>query len=338
MKINRMAEEKLAPSWVFDSPDKMEGLDLITSEEIASLENIPSSLSNIDLVTQRDKIETCAARGSAYYCNANWGEKVQSDLKEYATVCGLGKSLFKVVAPEQVESAKSIQAEADATVSKEIRKAELRVQASVSNAEAVELVMEDPFHLDEIAAKSELNTAWTGRVQPQQELDDRPSMMSGAIKGLRGGENYYENSDINLAANQNSITDPGAIQTLAESEAEDTGARLKREQEDKAAQKIADHKTWEQDKVDFMAPKGDEEVLPHGSVFPTEVMNAQPGIYTEVERPEKTMGEKLAEMNEDRRKEIQGEDQDDHEFKPSKASSFGVSDTFADELKKQLGQ
>jgi hypothetical protein len=90
------------------------------------------------------------------------------------------------------------------------------------------------------------------------------------------------------------------------------------------------------------------DIIPKGNVFPTEVMNAQPGlnnsssqmgIYSDfdpAELPEKTKGEMLAEANEERRKSIQGEAKDKEWSSDGKSAARGISDTFGDELKKHL--
>ena len=75
-------------------------------------------------------------------------------------------------------------------------------------------------------------------------------------------------------------------------------------------------------------------------VFPTESLNAQPGIKGEVfdysKLPEKTAGELLKEQNEDRRKQIRGESKPKHEFNIAKNSTRSISDDFSGELKKFL--
>lgn len=44
----------------------------------------------------------------------------------------------------------------------------------------------------------------------------------------------------------------------------------------------------------------------------------------------------ISEANEDRRKEIQGEDKEEHEFELQKNPARQISDTFGEELKKYL--
>ena len=331
MKINRTSEEKMAPSWAFNSVDQIEGLGLITSKDVEAFDKLPSELTDENIVDQRDNIELCASNGSVYYCNSSWDKNAISSLHEYASICGLSNDKFKSINPKQVEATKSVQFEADKSMSKEIRKAELSVKASKNASEAVELLVEDPFKLDKMANAEEMQNKWTPEVAKQEILSEKPSMMSGAVRSIRGGEDYFGNSDINLVT-QNSITNPDAIKSFAEN-GEDNGAKLRKEQKDKAAKKEVENKAWEQGKIDAMTPNGNEGVVAKGCVFPTEIVKGTAGIYKEIERPDKTMGEKITEANETRKEKT---DKEKHDFVPGIASSFGISDTFANELSKYL--
>ena len=164
----------------------------------------------------------------------------------------------------------------------------------------------------------------------------RPSI-DGGIVPIRGGEDYNKNPETRTARGQNSIGNEDAIKNFVEGEQEDTGARLKRENEERRNAE-AKHKEWEQDKIEQM---GDTSIVPKGNVFPTESLNAQPGIKGDDPFgldviPEKTQGEKIAEANDERRKKIQGEDKEDFKFSSSKAPVRSISDLFGEELKKHL--
>jgi hypothetical protein len=76
-------------------------------------------------------------------------------------------------------------------------------------------------------------------------------------------------------------------------------------------------------------------------------MNAQTGLDTSAstlanlkaeDLPEKTEGEMIAEKNEEHRKSIQREEQPDDWQEMKTASERGISDSFADSLKKALGK
>jgi len=325
-----MADEQIAPSWAFEDVDKLAASEFIngyiTQEEIERVQSLPiDNLTEAQIVEQRDVIEKCAESQSLYHYNSEWPENIQSTLREYATVCGLEDSKFKSVHPEYIESIKVI-----ANGEQEMK-------------EKGKMTM-DAFKLDEAGDMSYMDKSNWEDIHKQNNLEARPSM-EGSVIPLRGGEDYYANSDPQTARGQNSITDPNAIETFAESEQEDTGVRLKRENEERANSREAKHQAWEQEKVDAMEGS---EIIPKGSVFATEVMNAQPGlsndrlemgVYSDFDlkdMPDRTDGERLAELNEERRQEIQGAPKDKHDFDIKPQSARGISDTFAEQLKKHL--
>ena len=113
---------------------------------------------------------------------------------------------------------------------------------------------------------------------------------------------------------------------------------LKRENEEKAIAKKATHDEWQKNKLEAMS----EGLLQDRRVFPTESMNAQPGIRGEVfdftSVPELTDGEKLKTANEERKQHIQGKTKEKHQFSAEKAPTVSISDSFSEELKKHLGK
>ena len=327
MKISRMAEEKLAPSWAFEDTKVADFLDenFMNSEEWERVKSLPTdTLTEAQIVEERDVIEKCASDSKAYYYNSDWPENVTSTLKEYASICGIDESKFKAVHPEYFDS--------------------ITVTANNDKARKEAEVLNDPFKLDEAGDMTHMEESDWEDIHKQSDLEQRPSM-EGSVIPVRGGEDYYANSDTQTPRGQNSITEPNAIETLAESEKEDTGARLKRENEERANSREAKHQAWEQDKVDAMEGS---DIIPKGNVFATEVMNAQPGLdsdkihmgvysdYDLKDMPEKTDGERLAELNEERRQEIQGAPKDDRDFEVQKNPARSISDTFANELKRHI--
>lgn len=327
MKINRMATEKSVPDWAFGMDDEVqkEFIDNVYVDK-ADIQRVANCDWDEDrVVTERSIIEARVANGHPYYYNHKWDESIKSQLREYACACNMDMSKFKSVASRTIEASVD----------------EPMVRTAATETESG-LVLNDPFHLD--IEEKNIKGDWE-KISGEQKLDDKPSMMSGAVKGIRGGEDYSANSDIDPAANQNSITNPNAIETLAESEVEDTGVRLAREREEREADREAKHAEWQQDYIDSMEGK---DIVPQGKVFPTEVMNAQPGlntpssqsgVYSDFDKnsiPEKTEGEKIAEANEARRKAIQGEDKVKDEFRMEKANIRSISDDFGDALKNAL--
>jgi hypothetical protein len=323
MKINRIAEEKNTPEWIFNNKDAANHIEnkTLQAKDVKDILKMPSELSDEEVTIEKEKIEKCASANKSYYYNINWNQKVKSELKEYAQVCGVNSSNFKAIDPKTVEPLAIT-----ASDSKMIRTASKTEQ---------KLVLNDPFKLDEKISNVHEKEAWTPKIELASKLSDKPNM--SGIVALRGGENYFENSESKIARGQNSITDPNAIDKLANSSTEDTGARLRRENKEKENLKKVRHETWQKEKAEAMNKK---DAVASRKVFPTESLNAQPGIKGEVfdysKLPEKTAGELLKEQNEDRRKQIRGESKPKHEFNIAKNPTRSISDDFSSELKKFL--
>jgi hypothetical protein len=321
MKINRIAEEKTAPEWVFDNEQASEYIDhkTLKAEEVNTILKMSSNISEDDIVMEKDKIEKCASSNSTYYYNTGWSPSVKAELKEYASVCKMNMSNFKAIEPSSLTSIAS----------------DSKMVKTASVAEAPRLVLSDPFKLDEKIASGFEKTKWVPELKDASKLADRPTM-SGIIP-VRGGEDYFANSESKVAMGQNSISNPKAIETLAESTVEDTGARLRRENKEKESSKKTRHEDWQKEKVEAMVGK---EILPKRYIFPTECLNAQPGIKGEVfdysKLPEKTAGEQIHGQNEDRRKAIRGEDKSKYEFAVAKNPTRSISEDFGSELAKHL--
>jgi hypothetical protein len=320
-----MSDEKMAPEWVFEDKTASEYIDKKTlkSEEIDSILNMSCNISENEVVIEKDKVEKCASSGSVYYYNMQWPAPVKSEIKEYAKVCGIDDSKFKAVDPSNYID--------------KITASDSKMVKTASVATAPRLVLKDPFKIDERIEGSHEKTKWRAELKDASKLADRPSM-SGIVP-VRGGEDYFANSESKMAKGQNSITNPTAIDDLIASTEEDTGARLRRESVEKEAAKKTNREEWESEKIKAMDGK---EILPHRRVFPTESMNAQPGIRGEVfdysKMPDKTTGEQLKEMNVERKKEIRGEEKGKYEFVLAKNPARSISEDFSSELAKHLKQ
>jgi hypothetical protein len=328
MKINRMAEEKNTPEWIFDNKDATNHIEQKTlkANDVNDILKMSSALSENDIVIEKDKIEKCASNNSQYYYNTNWPISTKSELKEYAQICGMDTSKFKAIDPKTIESLSATHTASDSKMTK--------TASTITTATASKLVLSDPFKLDEKLAAGREKTKWTPELQFASKLADKPSMTG--IVAVRGGEDYNANSESKVARGQNSITDPNAIDKLANSTKEDTGERLRRENKEKEESKKTKHETWQNEKAELVS----KNMMPNRKVFPTESLNAQPGIKGEVfdysKMPEKTAGESIKDQNEDRKKQIRGEDKPKHEFSIAKNPTRGISEDFSSELKKFL--
>jgi len=337
MKIFRVADEKLSPKWAFGS----ESLDDFKEQQAVDLERLnvtPSSEVSEDvLCTECKQIEQCAASDKTYHYNAAWKNEHISHLKEYASICGLDSKKFKGIDPEYImQSTKEITAE--------VSNARNIKTAAVATLPK-KLDLGDPFHLEDRSDTSHMEKTKWQEVKKESKMKEAPVMMGGNIIPIRGGEDYFTNSESKTAKNQNSISDPKAIEKMVESSEEDTGARLKRILKEKEETKKQAHSDWQKDKVASMAKN---DIVPKGVVFPTESLNAQPGLSSPSSKmgvyakfnpeviPEKTAGEQIKSNNEERKRAIQREEKAKPEFEMSHQSSRKISDVFSEELKKHL--
>lgn len=322
MKIYKSADDKMVPDWVFNSKNK-EYFDneTVSSKETERIINMACNISDDDIVMEKDNIEKCAKAQSTYFYNVQWPDSVKADLKEYATVCGMDMKKFQAVDPSVIKKT--------AIVTKEASSDKMTKTASAK------LVLSDPFKLDTAGDNPHMSKADWQNVKDAVKMSEKPAM-SGIVP-VRGGEDYFSNPEVRIAKGQNSIADPKAIEKLFESKEEDTGARLRREKQEREDLKAGEHKEWQ------TANAQPKEAISR-SVFTsaTESLNAQPGIrgnvfdFTTV--PELTDGEKLKTANEDRKRKIQGEAKEKHEFRVEKNPTPKISDTFAEELKKHLNK
>jgi len=323
MKINRMAEEKTAPTWIFENKQASQYIDnnTLKSEEVDKILNMSCNISDEEAVLEKDKIEKCASSNSVYYYNMQWPSKTKDELKEYASACNMDMSKFKAVSPSDFIDKITVAAP----------------DSKMVKTTSATVTLSDPFKIEEKIANGHEKVKWQPELKGESKLSDRP-VMSGIVP-VRGGEDYFANAESKVARGQNSISDPNAIGKLIDSQAEDTGARLRRENEAKETAKKTRHEEWEKEKIEAMTGK---EILPSRHVFPTECLNAQPGIKGEVfdysKLPEKTAGEQLKEMNEQRKKQIRGEEKKKHEFVASKSPARSISEDFGNELAKHLNQ
>ncbi|MFA7219359.1 MAG: hypothetical protein WC119_02525 [Synergistaceae bacterium] len=330
MNIFKVANEKVAPSW-FAPEDETASAPIEEVERI----NVASEVDDIVLAQECDRIEECSTNGKIYHYNSNWDQDSVRHLREYAIACGMDLDKFKEFDPSNIQKQSS-------------NEGMVKTAQTVLSDEVTSLreLWKDPFHIDERSDTSHMDESNWQEVKGQSILNE-PSVASGNVIPLRGGENYFLNSDVNPASNQNSITNPDAIEQLANSKVEDNGERLKGQAAAKEAKKVQDRKDWEQEKISEMSKR---DIIPQGVVFPTEVLNAQTGlnspssqmgVYAKFDPssiPEKTAGEQIVEKNKEHRESIQRPKHEDDWQKPSHQSSRSISGTFADALAESISK
>jgi hypothetical protein len=319
-----MSEEKIVPEWIFQNKQSSEYVEknVLSKNEIERVLSMSHEISDEKIVEEKEKIEKCASVKIPYYYNIQWPESVKSELKEYASVCKMDMGKFKGIDPSSL---------ADKVVQEPII-----IKTASTIVESSGLVI-DAFNIDNKIVNSHEKIKWEPELQNAKKLAEKPSM-SGIVP-IRGGEDYFDNSESKVARGQNSISDPNAIGKLAESSVEDTGARLKREKKEKEEQKKTNHEQWQKEKIEAMNGK---EILPNRHIFVTESLNAQPGIKGDVFDfdgiPDKTAGERLKQVNEERKEKIRGKEKGKYEFVLSSHPTRTISEDFGEELKKHLGQ
>jgi hypothetical protein len=333
MNIARVADEQTVPSWFASvSP---ESCDI---NEVKRL-NISENINDILLTQECDRIEVCAESGETYHYNSKWDSSTVSHLKEYAVACGMDLSKFRGFDPKfiDIESKSNLDSTSiSRTASTQV------VEPEISLAD----VWKDPFNIDKHSDTSHMDLENWQTVKKQKKLNDI-SVVGGNILPLRGEENYFLNSDVNPASNQNSITNPDAIGKLAKSTEDDNGVRLKKQIAEKASQKIKNHSDWQQGKIDEMKFN---DIVSKGKVFPTETLNAstglnkpssQMGVYAKFDPstiPEQTEGEMISINNSNRKASIQRPKSEDDWQKPCRQSSRSISDDFVNALSSKLEQ
>jgi len=338
MRINRISEEQIVPDWV--SGDIEEALDNTVSHDetyVNRVASIKESLTDSDIVEEKELIEKCASEGSDYLYNNEWNGNIVSELKEYASVCNLDMSSFKSVTKEEIDVTSQA-----LSGSKIVRIASKETQEP-GLTDHLSSVMKDPFHLDTAGDDSYMEKANWEAVGKSEKLEDKPSFDLG-VRAIRGGENYYENSTLGEARGKNSLTNPDAIGDYIKTNEVDNGKKLAEQKAQKELDKKAAHEQWENDKIEDMKYNS---IIPKGNVFLTQGLDAHSGIKDNVmgvysdfdlsDLPEKTDGEKIAENREAARKSIQRPEKDTKEWEQmSRQKTRSISEDFGSELEKAL--
>lgn len=337
MKIFRVAEENLAPSWIATNK-AMENYDKNNSllkAEVDRLNIIASANVTEGILAQEcEEIEKCASNNKTYHYNSTWSQDIVGHLKEYASAIGFDSS--KIIGIDPTNLIRDMN---------DIEKKVAGTSNSISMVkEASKLTLADPFHLEKLSDTSHMDKEDWQVISRQNNLEDAPQMTIG-IKPLRGGEDYLKSSEPKVARNQNTISNPNAIKTLFDSKEMDNGSRLKLEKAERESSKVKEHAEWEKNIIASMEKK---DIVPKGKVFPTEVMNAQSGlntpssqmgVYAKFDKdsiPEKTEGEKIRESRKEWNDAMKRVAKEKQMFEMNRQEERSISDTFGDSLKKAL--
>ena len=349
MKISRMADEHTIPSWALknDKADEIERTRKILARELKHFNCASVSREGVTedaLTLECDRIDQCAESGETYYYPTDWNDEHVSHLKEYAKVAGLNESnLVGLDTPSVMEALASIEDDTEIHLASNESAMTKTASSNADNEITLDDFRFDPFKLDALLNKEASKPDVWETVGRQSDLTNKPSMYA-SVRAIRGGEDTSISNRPSLAENQNSINNPDAIKEMVESDIPDTGARLAAEKAAREQLKSDEHTAWKQNKIEAMS----KQLMPSGRVFPTESLNAQSGIKSSImaahstfdpekDLPAQTEGEMIKEKNASRKQSIQREEVADNDWDSAKQqSSFGISDTFAESLKKHL--
>ncbi len=332
MKIDKVSDEKNAPNWIFEKESAKKTMS-VSNDILESVRKFASNINDEELSLECDKIEIAASKGEKYYYSSSIPSSVKTAILEYAYVCGMDKSNMVEIVDNDV----SVLSDDHSKLVK---------TASVQNMDN-KLVLNDPFHLNELLdSKDESQDDWQ-EVKAQSKLKDSPSILTNSVKPIRGGEDYNKSNCPSFGTSQNTISNPDQIKNTLESECVDNGVRIRAEKE--AIRKQRDAENTE--KLNAIAKEISSDKLMDNmrkKVFPTESLNAQSGlnssrnemgVYSEkdlMDMPEKTLGEKLSEKNDERRASIQRPKKEKVDLNVKSSFASTISDSFLDSLKTKL--
>lgn len=307
------------------------------------------TLSEDAIADECEKIEKCASSDTEYILPEDIDIDSQKQIKEFASAIGFAKVASKVTS---VKSTTEPINNKIASVFEKIEEPIVKTASTTSSTkEATKKTINigDAFGFDKKIAEIDSRKAVDWQVnKPAKSLDIKPSFDFGIVP-IRGSENTNINNNPKLAMNQNSMASPNAIEDLFNSKELMTGERLKIEKEQRKQARIEAHADWQNDKIKSMP---NMDIVPKGVVFPTEVLKANTGIgngssefgiYAKTNQmeslPEKTTGERLKDMNMERKSSIQREhDKFSWDNVDTGAAYRTTSEVFTDSLKNLLNK
>lgn len=328
MKISKLSDEKLVPQWCISK--NLSNLEAIDEKR---LEKISKNVNSENEITEEcELIEKCASNKQTYYYNSNWDNKVISQLREFSKLFNMNDDNFvKITLTSSVTNKNMIK-----TASTD--KKEPTIEEKLKN------VWSDPFRIEEKSNTDYMKKANWEQVTKQSTMKESPSMNSGAVNSLKGGEDYNKNQNHTVARGQNSILNPNAIKEYAEDKTIDNRQKI-------LDSKIARENAKKQDKIDreekVIKSMDKNNIIPKGKIFHTDNAQmatnlnshqAKSGVYINCDPesiPNQTQGEKIAsnKKEEDNKRKTENVKWE----RVNSESSSHISDSFADSLKNALG-
>lgn len=334
-KLFKNANSEQFPAWADADSQAKDIASKISPDDWQRMSS--PSIDDDQLIQELDLIEQKAASGEMYVYNVCWGQEAVSSIREYATIHGCDAI---GVNPDSIE-VKAYFAVGSGGLSKSAV-----IEDEKSNQLPFEVI--DAFRFDEKGDLSHMDKKDWEKITPEEKMGTPDVIRMSSDSVVRLGSCTEDNNlspHMAQRRGQNSVLNPEAIEETIKSDVEDTGERLKRENKERSEERAVERKSWEREAVKKAEDLGYGS-LSLGSIKPATGMHAHSGIkdepFPKAEKlPEKTRGEKLKDVNDERKASIQRSKEDDRSWagtEQQRQTTADVSDTFAQSLKEQLNK
>jgi len=314
------------PAWIDENSEIKKLAEQMSPDDIARL-----SSKEIDETQEFDLIEKCASSKAPYYYGASWDKELKSRVQEYAYI-----NDCKAIAIDLNSEKMAAYTSSKTSMQKE---ASVEVAAPLIPFELI-----DAFHLDEKGNDSHMKKVEWEKVTSSDKLAGVTPQNMTVLRSSGIIEDNNLSPHLRVRDGQNSVTDPDAIGKLANSEVEDNGVRLKRENAEHQEQRKLAKSEWEAD-----AKKSASDIgfgaLSLPTIKKTESAHCSSGIRSTQpvidakSMPEKTDGEILRDTNIQRKANIQRSKREDRSWdalENQHQAGMSINDLFAEELKNRM--
>ena len=335
-KIFKVADTTTVPWWLNRTADTSK--NVVDFKEATHIASMPADLTEDQLVEERDRIEQCANAKTTYRYSSSWSEGIRKQIVEYASICQVN-----------AEAVDPTNADLQAFAAQAAGLSKTASTAAVAVNPIAEL-LGDPFHLDEVGDMKHMATSnWESVRPPVRSNDIQPiAMTSASVINIGSVNEASVPRRTRTVPGQNSLLDPNAIQTLAESKDENIVARMRSEAEARKTKRADSNRQRDAEMV-AKAEAAEQEIpgiTPRGSVLATDAKPATGGfkggtlIASKDTMPELTAGETIRARNQLRQAEIKAKKaQDRGSWDTVQGSSrHEIDETFINSIKQQLGE
>ena len=209
-------------------------LPSITSEEASRIVSMPPAMNEDLLDAEMTVVEKCASVKRPYFYNRAWDARSVASLREMCLACNC--TMCETSPDDETAKAKA------AKTKEETKTAMSKVSSTLTSASgmvipssSMKIDLGDTFHLDSVKERP-AKADWQ-KNSAAQKLE-KPNTMAGShsIAKIGGGEDFFLSPHLFTKPGQNSVTNPMAIQALAESKEDSPKQKLVKDKEDKEIQ------------------------------------------------------------------------------------------------------